>query len=201
MKSGAAVSPRTPTDSQPAPLAGRRTATTRPCAGALDPACPRHYAAPANGDALGGIVVDQTTGNLIGNNWGSRHFYEWNKQSRQIADWNTPESFIDYQDCQYVASAKMLCGGVTNLPQTNTAGGTNAVYELGGLSLVDLRTHNILNEVPFQQWSTAGHVATRNPGKLAANGNQLTMWAAPDNGDEGNGTEILTYQAMVTPAP
>ena len=93
----------------------------------------------------------------------------------------------------------MLCGGVTNLPQTPSAGGTAATYELGGMALVDLRTHDVLREVPFQQWSTAGHVATRNPLKLAADGNQLTMWAAPDNGDEGNGTELLTYRATVTP--
>lgn len=51
----------------------------------------------------------------------------------------------------------------------------------------------------MQQWSTAGHVTTRNPVKLAANGNHLTMWTAPDNGDEGNGTEILTYRATVIP--
>jgi hypothetical protein len=93
----------------------------------------------------------------------------------------------------------MICGGVTNLPQTPAAGGSNATYELGGVSMIDLRNHDILREVPFQQWSTAGHVMTRNPVKLAATGNQLTLWAAPDNGDEGNGTELFTYQAVVTP--
>jgi hypothetical protein len=51
--------------------------------------------------------------------------------------------------------------------------------------------------VPFQLWSTAGHAATRNPLKMAADGDQLTMWIAPDN---GNGTELLTYQAAVHPA-
>jgi hypothetical protein len=151
-------------------------------------------------DHVGGIVRDQTTGDLIGNNWGSRHFYEWNRQGRLVADWKNPEDLVDYQDCQYVPSAKMLCGGVTNLPQTTAAGGAGAVYELGGLSLIDLRTHGIINDVPFQQWSTAGHVATRNPVKLVADGDQLTMYAAPDNGDEGNGTEILTYKATVAPA-
>jgi hypothetical protein len=150
-------------------------------------------------DHIGGIVRNQTNGDLVGNNWGSRHFYEWNKQGRLTASWDNPAFFVDYQDCQYVPTEKMLCGGVTNLPQTNAAGGTNAVYELGGMGLIDLRTHNILREVPFQQWSTGGHVATRNPLKLAADGNRLTMWAAPDNGDEGNGTEILTYQATVAP--
>ena len=48
-------------------------------------------------------------------------------------------------------------------------------------------------------WSTAGHVATRNPFKMTATGDHLTMRVAPDNGDEGNGTEILTYEATVAP--
>jgi hypothetical protein len=32
---------------------------------------------------------------------------------------------------------------------------------------------------------------------MTADGNRLTMRVAPDNGDEGNGTEILTYQTTV----
>ncbi|MFJ9713719.1 DUF6454 family protein [Streptomyces sp. NPDC101234] len=71
--------------------------------------------------------------------------------------------------------------------------------QLGGMALIDLRSHRVLCEVPFRQWSTAGHVVTRNPLKLAADGDTITMWAAPDNGDEGNGTEILTYRATVHP--
>jgi hypothetical protein len=151
-------------------------------------------------DHIGGIVRDAVTGHLVGNSWGSRHFYEWNQEGRQVTDWNNEAYFVDYQDCQYVPSRKMLCGGVTNLPQTPAAGGTAATYELGGIGLIDLRSHDVLHEVPLQLWSTAGHVVTRNPLKLAAHGDTITMWAAPDNGDEGNGTEILTYQATVNPA-
>ena len=93
----------------------------------------------------------------------------------------------------------MICGGITNLPQTPSAGGDNATYELGGVSMIDLRSHDVLREVPFQKWSSAGHVMTRNPVKLAASGNQLTLWAAPDNGEEANGTELFTYRASVSP--
>ncbi len=153
------------------------------------------------GDHIGGIIRDEQTGHLIGNNWGSRRFYEWDLAGHQIATWDNPSFFVDYQDCQHLADRKMICGGISNLPQTPTAGGTNATYELGGVGLTDLRSHDIVHEVPFQQWSTAGHVATRNPFKIAANGNTLTMSVAPDNGDEGNGTEILTYQATINPAP
>lgn len=148
-------------------------------------------------DHIGGIVRDRTTGHLVGNNWGSRRFYDWTLQGKQIRTWDNSSFFTDYQDCQYVPSAKMICGGITNLPQTPTAGGASATYELGGLTMIDLHSHNIVREVPFQKWSTAGHVMTRNPVKMAATGNQLTLWAAPDNGDEGNGTELFTYHANV----
>jgi len=151
-------------------------------------------------DHFGGIVLDKTNGHLVGNTWGSRRFAEWSLTGKQLKTWENTSFFIDYQDCQYVPNRKMICGGVTNLPQTPAAGGATANYELGGMALIDLRSHHVLREVPFQQWSTAGHVATRNPLKLTDDGNNLTMSAAPDNGDEGNGTEILTYRATVTPA-
>ena len=148
-------------------------------------------------DHFGGIVLDKSTGNLVGNTWGSRRFVVWNQHGKQLDAWPNQSYFVDYQDCQYVPRGKMLCGGVTNLPQTTAAGGAAAVYELGGMALIDIRTHAVLRDVPFQQWSTAGHVATRNPLKLTADGGNLTLRVAPDNGDEGNGTEILTYQATV----
>ena len=151
-------------------------------------------------DHIGGIVKDATTGHLVGNTWGSRKFYDWTLAGGETGRWLNPSHFIDYQDCQYVATAKAICSGVANLPQTPSAGGTGATYELGGLALVDLRTHQVLHEFPFQKWSAAGHVMTRNPVKMAATGNQLTMWAAPDNGEETNGTELFTFQATVPTA-
>ena len=151
------------------------------------------------GDHIGGIVFDRQTKHLIGNNWGSRRFYEWSTDGKQITSWDNRSYLIDYQDCQYVVERKMLCGGVTNLPQTPTAGGSSATYELGGMALTDLRTHEVSRELPLQLWSTAGHVITRNPFKMAANGDEVTFWAAPDNGDEGNGTELFMYQTTVSP--
>jgi hypothetical protein len=151
-------------------------------------------------DHFGGIVLDKQTGHLVGNTWGSRRFAEWDLQGKELSSWQNPNYFIDYQDCQYVPNARMLCAGVTNLPQTPAAGGTAATYELGGMAMIDLKSHGVTREVPFQQWSTAGHVATRNPFKMTADDGHLTMKVAPDNGEEGNGTEILTYEADVTPA-
>lgn len=150
-------------------------------------------------DHFGGIVYDKQTGHLVGNTWGSRRFATWTLDGHEISSWSNPDFFIDYQDCGYAAVSKMVCGGVTNLPQTPTAGGASATYELGGFSLIDIPSREVQRDVPFQHWSTAGHVATRNPFKLTADGNRLTMRVAPDNGDEGNGTEIITYQATVAP--
>jgi len=149
-------------------------------------------------DHFGGIVLDKSTGHLVGNTWGSRRFAEWNLKGTQLKTWDNPNFFIDYQDCQYIPNGKMLCAGVTNLPPTPAAGGTAATYELGGVALIDLKTQQVARDIPFQKWSTGGHVATRNPFKMTANGNHLTMRVAPDNGEEGNGTEILTYEASVT---
>lgn len=54
--------------------------------------------------------------------------------------------------------------------------------------------------MPFQQWTANGGVPTRNPFKMTADGNHLIMRVAPDNGGDGTDTEILTYEATVTPA-
>ncbi|MEP7330965.1 MAG: DUF6454 family protein [Terracoccus sp.] len=146
-------------------------------------------------DHFGGIVMDKRTRHLVGNTWGSRRFAEWNLYGKQLKTWDNPNFFIDYQDCQYAATSKMLCAGVTNLPQNPGAGGDSAIYELGGIALIDITEQTVLRDVPFQKWSTAGHVATRNPFKMTAHGNHLTIRVAPDNGEEGNGTEILTYES------
>jgi hypothetical protein len=85
---------------------------------------------------------------------------------------------------------------VTGLPaQPGSAKG----YELGGLALVDLATGQLEHEVPVQLWSAAGHVITRNPVDLDARGSHVTLFAAPDDGEEVAGTQLFTYEADVTP--
>ena len=147
-------------------------------------------------DHVGGVVRDQETGRIVGQSWGSRRFHEWTTDGRQRARWLNDSHFVDYQDCEYVASRKALCSGIAGLPAQPSA---STPYELGGFALLDLGTRSILHEVPTQLWSTAGHVVTRNPTDLDAAGNHLTMYAAPDDFGEGNDTEILTYEADVTP--
>ena len=85
--------------------------------------------------------MDKRTGHLVGNTWGSRRFAEWDLRGKQLKTWDNPNFVLDYQDCQYVPDSRMLCGGVTNLPQTPAAGGAAATYELGGVAMIDLRSH------------------------------------------------------------
>lgn len=147
-------------------------------------------------DHVGGVVLDQKIDRLVGQSWGSRRFYEWTTGGRQKGFWLNDSHFIDYQDCEYVSSGKALCSGIAGLPAQP---GAATAYELGGFALLDLRTRRILHEVPTQLWSSAGHVVTRNPTDIDARGSHLTMYAAPDDFGEGNDTEILTYEATVTP--
>ena len=148
-------------------------------------------------DHIGGVVLDQETGRLVGQSWGSRRFYDWTLDGRQKLSWLNENHFLDYQDCEYVSTRKTLCSGVTGLPARP---GTTLGYELGGFAMIDLADeHRILHEVPVQLWSTAGHVVTRNPTDLDAEGSHLTLYAAPDDADEGAGTQILVYEADVAP--
>jgi hypothetical protein len=147
-------------------------------------------------DHIGGVVRDQETGHLIGQSWGSRRFYDWTPGGQQTRFWLNPSHFIDYQDCQYVAERKALRTGIAGLPAQP---GAVTGYELGGAAMIDLRDHQILQELPLQMWSTAGHVVTRNPTDVEADGSHLTLYAAPDDLGEGAGTQILVYEADVTP--
>jgi len=149
-------------------------------------------------DHIGGVVHDQETGRLVGQSWGSRRFYDWTLNGNQKRFWLNNNHFIDYQDCEYVAFRKTLCSGIAELPAQP---GAATAYELGGFAMIGLRTRRILHEVPMQLWSTAGHVITRNPTDLDldADGRDLTLYAAPDDSDEAAGTQILVYEAEVTP--
>ena len=63
---------------------------------------------------------------------------------------------------------RMACGGVTDLPSTPSATAPGAYYERCGFALLDLRKKTVISTVPFQEFSDAGHVLTRNPVTFAA---------------------------------
>ena len=51
--------------------------------------------------------------------------------------------------------------------------------------------------MPFPYFSAAGHVATRNPVALEVAGPTLRLFAAPDDGEETAGTELLVYESPI----
>ncbi len=140
-------------------------------------------------DHVGGIVRDYETGRLHGVSWGSRTQFTWSARGRLLEATANPSHLVDYQDCAYVDRGQQICSGITALP--DAAGGS---YELGGLSLLDLRSDAIRHELPFPYFSAAGHVATRNPVQLELDGGTLRLLAAPDDGEEAAGTELLVYE-------
>jgi hypothetical protein len=143
-------------------------------------------------DHVGGVVADPVSHQIYGVSWGSRTFYSWTGNGRQLDRRANPNHFIDYQDCAYTERRMMVCTGLTEY--ANPAG---AKFELGGIALIDLRSLVVRHEVPFQQYSSAGHVATRNPVHLETEGRVLRVWAAPDDGEEAAGTELLVYESRL----
>lgn len=141
-------------------------------------------------DHVGGVVRDTSTGQIHGVSWGSRTFFTWNKQGRQLDTSANPDHLLDYQDCDYAGGSYQLCSGITGLPTA-----TGGSYELGGIALTSLLDNKIEHEVPFPKFSTAGHVVTRNPVALEQDGDTLRLFAAPDDDNELGGTELLVYES------
>lgn len=141
-------------------------------------------------DHVGGAVFDRSSGKVRGVSWGSRKFFTWSPKGELLTSSANPSHLLDYQDCDYAGAGKQLCSGVTGLP---TAGG--GTHELGGLALTDPATDRIMHEVPFPLFSAAGHAVTRNPVALETEGSTLRLFAAPDDGEEAAGTELLVYES------
>lgn len=144
-------------------------------------------------DHVGGVVRDTESGRVHGVTWGSRRLVTWSPAGKRLDLTLNPDHMLDYQDCAYTGGATQLCTGITGLP--TAAGGS---YELGGLALTSLEDDRVIHEVPFPRFSAAGHVVTRNPVALEQDGGTLRMFAAPDDGDEVAGTELLVYEAPVS---
>lgn len=98
-------------------------------------------------DHIGGVIYDKATGDIIGQSWGSRRFYDWKTDGTQVNTWLNPEHYIDYQDCKYVGDEHQLCTGITGLNNAvvGTPGSTTTTgqkYEIGGADLLDMRGEN-----------------------------------------------------------
>jgi Family of unknown function (DUF6454) len=141
-------------------------------------------------DHIGGVVRDRVDGHVHGVSWGSRRLYEWTAHGNQLVRELNVSHFIDYQDCDHLAFRKMMCGGIAGLPAP-----AGPQFELGGLALIDLRSREILHEVPVQRYSpVTSHVVTRNPVFLERTAGGLRLYAAPDDEEDG---AILVYEAAL----
>lgn len=139
-------------------------------------------------DHIGGLVRDGHNGNLIGNSWGSRRFYEWNHNGEQLLMKENSSHYVDYQDGQYVGEEKMILSGISDL--TISTGLNSQSFELGGLALIDMKTLETIHEVPITEFSPQGHVITRNPVFVENAGQELRLYAVPDD-DQGS---MLVYE-------
>lgn len=127
-------------------------------------------------DHIGGIVKDVHKNTLYGVNWGSRQFYEFNKDGKVKSVEDNDSHFIDYQDCEGVDKNNILCTGLSEL--SNSKGDS---YELGGMALLDRKTMEIQHEVPMTNFSPQGHTITRNPVFVEKTTEGLKVYALPDD--------------------
>jgi hypothetical protein len=145
-------------------------------------------------DHVGWVVRDPARDVIYGGTWGTRRFYTWTPDGRELDRWENPSSFVDYQDCQYVGPGLLLCSGIAIMQQP--LGGR---YELGGIALVDIVNRRIVHELPVPEFSAAGHVVTRNPFAVTMDDSGLRLHVAPDDGDDLGGTELLSYRLARPP--
>lgn len=129
-------------------------------------------------DHIGGILSDGKNGNLKAVSWGSRTFYEFDQKGKVVSKSDNPSHFIDYQDCESAGKDNLICSGVTELPQQ---GSSTAKYELGGLALLDMKTMDMVHELPITLFSPQGHNVTRNPVYLENSDQGIKVYAIPDD--------------------
>jgi hypothetical protein len=120
-------------------------------------------------DHIGAIVHNTDDHTLHGVSWGSRRFYRWTLgRDGTVTNGNTPPErlrtlntshYLDYQDCKYAGTRRMLCTGVTELRQPSAT----SPFRLGGIDLIDLGDGRPIHQVPVLLWTTGGLDMTHNP--------------------------------------
>ncbi len=143
-------------------------------------------------DHVGAIARCGFDGDLVGWSWGSRRFYRWSVDGHLRTARVNPAFFVDHQDCQWLDSGHLLCGGVAEVALSSGPGW------LGGLGLLDVDDLVMQREVPFPVYSSAsGRVATHNPLWSEVRHDQLIVHLLPD---DGLGT-IVSYATPLVDRP
>jgi hypothetical protein len=137
-------------------------------------------------DHITAVVYSTIDSTLHGMNWDSRMFYAWklNKQLKPIVTEfslkkiGKPNSshYINYQDCHFLKSSYMLCGGVNKykIPILGE-------FAFGGLELVDLRTQMAIHQIPVSQWVKPTLAMTHNPFYYELKEDHLRFYFMPED--------------------
>jgi hypothetical protein len=127
-------------------------------------------------DHVGAVARCGPEGDLVGWSWGSRRFFRWQVDGTLVAERINPGLFVDHQDCQWLGSGLMLCGGVAAVSLAQGMGW------LGGIGLLDVDALSMARDVPFPMYSPSGRVATHNPIWAEVSGGRLVVHALADDG-------------------
>ena len=138
-------------------------------------------------DSIGAIVHNTDDRTLHGVSWGSRRFYRWTMDADgRVTNADTPPAvlqtlnpshYVDYQDCKYVGSRRMLCTGLAELRQMASA----PAFRLGGLDLVSLEDGRPVHQVPVPLWTANGTDMTHNPAWIEPSGAGLRAYFMPED--------------------
>jgi len=150
-------------------------------------------------DHVGGIVHNTDAKTLHGVSWGSRRFYRFTLDDQgRVTNANVPPAelrkmnksgYIDYQDCKYVGRNEMLCTGLNNYQMKKDA----PRFPLGGFEIVDLRTDQVVAQMPIELWTESGFPMTQNPVWIEATATGLRAYFMP----EDNKSTLYVYEADV----
>ena len=124
----------------------------------VDPATMNATEAFRAADHVGAIVHNTDEDTLHGVSWGSRRFYRWTIGGAARGVTLNTSHYLDYQDCKYAGSRRMLCTGVTEIRQTRDA----PAFRLGGIDLVSLADGRPLHQAPVLLWTAGGLDMTHN---------------------------------------
>ena len=142
-------------------------------------------------DAIGWVVADPDKMLVYGGNWGSRLLYTWDQNGKIINQWKNPSRFIDYQDCTFIGNGKVVASGISSIKQAKLQKKSVDSFELGGFALLDFSTHRIVHEFPLQMYSKANNSLARNPFNFAFGKEGISIYVAPDDGEDIGGTVLL----------
>ena len=149
------------------------------------------------GDHVGGIVHNTDDKTLHGVSWGSRRFYRFtlDDQGRVTNTGVAPEQlrkpnragYIDYQDCKYLGRREMLCSGLNNYQMKKDG----PRFPLGGFEIVDLRSDQVISQMPIELWTATGLPMTQNPFWIEATATGLRAYFMPEDGK----STLYVYEA------